>query len=75
MWMRSVNDALVYHGFFLLIIYVEDLWRFHTLLGDLVTHYWLNDGHMVLCIDDAGCQQSPENPDGMCVSLLLMCLN
>jgi alpha-1,3(6)-mannosylglycoprotein beta-1,6-N-acetyl-glucosaminyltransferase len=45
---------------------------FKLLGNDLITHAWIDDEHLIWCFQDPqSCVQSPQNPEGVCVHIVL----
>ncbi|KAG7091462.1 hypothetical protein E1B28_010493 [Marasmius oreades] len=65
-WLESLINSFRENNQFLLYTEYENLGKMYKKYGDVVTHVWSTDNHVIWCFNDTiSCIQSTENPDGI----------
>ncbi|KAF9269835.1 hypothetical protein L218DRAFT_292320 [Marasmius fiardii PR-910] len=65
-WLESLINSFRENNQYLLYTEYEYLDRMYKGFGDIITHVWSTDEHVVWCFNDTiSCIQSPENPAGV----------
>ncbi|KAK7472511.1 hypothetical protein VKT23_000626 [Stygiomarasmius scandens] len=65
-WLESLLDVFKDNDYFLLWDGYDHLNKAYKSYGEIVTHVWANDFHVIWCINDTiSCIESPENPTGI----------
>ncbi|THV05092.1 hypothetical protein K435DRAFT_774077 [Dendrothele bispora CBS 962.96] len=65
-WLESLLDVFKDNNYFMLWDGYDHLNKAYKHYGEIVTHVWSNDDHVIWCVNDTvTCIESPENPDGI----------